>query len=205
MSAENKTNSNQEQTQNVQTIIKKREFLLNENVSATSVKSIILGINDINRYDDEQQEADENYVRKPIKLIVDSFGGIMYDGFALANLIDTSKTPVHTYCYGKAMSMGLVIFLSGHKRIMHPFATLMYHDASNVVSGTMEEIDQSVNQTKRLVKVVDYLITSTSKVEQKKLNRIKREVKNWYLFGDEAFELGLADELLKSTKRVDKQ
>lgn len=181
--------------------MKKREFILNKTVSAESVQPIIVGINEINAHDNEQQEKDPNYVRKPIKLIIDSFGGSIYCGFALANTVDTSETPVHTYCLGKAMSMGFLIFVVGHKRFAHPNATLMYHDAGTSLGDTVEGIQQSLNQTKKIVRAGDNMITNYTNIKQTKLDRIKREKKNWYMFATEGFELGVVDELLVSTRK----
>src|SRR5437868_3684521 len=136
---------------------KKREFLLNKNISAESVEPIIKGILEMNEYDDEQQEKDPLFVRKPIKLIVDSFGGDIYSGNALVGVIDSSKTPVHGYCYGKAMSMGFMIFAICHYRYAHQIATLMYHDGGTIARGTTEEIQLDVDQLRRLVEHGDEL------------------------------------------------
>jgi ATP-dependent Clp protease, protease subunit len=178
----------------------KRYYLLNKNISADNVESIVQGIYKTNTYDNQRQEEDPDYIPKPIKIVVDSYGGSIYDGFALVNSIDISETPIHTYCLGKAMSMGFLIFAVGHKRFAHPNATLMYHDGGTTLADTLEGINQSLAQTKKMVKAGDKIITSVSNIKQTKLDRVKREKKNWYIFGSEAFELGLVDELLVSTR-----
>lgn len=179
---------------------RKREFLLNKNVSAESVQNIIEGINEINRYDVEQEEKDENYIRKPIRVIVDSYGGSIYCGLALINTMDTSETPIHTYCFGKAMSMGFAIFIAGHRRFVHKNAYLMYHDASTSLGGTVEGIEQSVKQIKRVVRSLDEMIVEYTNVTMTRLNRVKKTKADWYLSGTEAIEFGIADELVKSTR-----
>ena len=83
-----------------------RKILLSDNISALSVKDIITKIMDIN-YDDDLKEADyKDWERKPIKLFINSFGGSVYDGLSLVDIIKQSKTPVHTISIGSSMSMG---------------------------------------------------------------------------------------------------
>jgi ATP-dependent Clp protease, protease subunit len=205
MLQQNENNKESEAKAKVAEDNKNREFLLNKNVSADSVEKIVKGILEINRYDEKQEEDNEGYTRKPIKVIVDSFGGSIYCGMLLVNTIENSDTPIHTYCLSKAMSMGFITFVVGHKRFASPDATLMYHDAGTTLGDTIEGIQQSINQTKRVVKRMDAKIVEYTNIKQSKLDRVKREKKNWYIFGDDAVELGLVDELLESKRNKNRQ
>lgn len=186
---------------NTQTQNRKRDFILNENVKETSVKDIIMGIVEINRHDSKKQKEDPSYVREPIVLIVNTFGGGVYDGFALVSAIDTSVTPVHTYLYGKAMSMGFIIFASGHKRFAHPLATLMYHEISTGLNDKIEGVKQSIEQSEVLMDTYDNYIVSVSDVPLHKMNEAKKFKREWYMTATEGYQYGLVDELLKSTRQ----
>jgi ATP-dependent Clp protease protease subunit len=120
---EQNTNKETEAKNKIAEDNKNREFLLNKNVSSDSVEAIVKGIFEINRYDDKQEEIDSAYVRRPIKITVDSFGGSIYCGLLLVNAIENSDTPIHGYCYSKAMSMGFITFVVCHKRFASPNAT----------------------------------------------------------------------------------
>jgi ATP-dependent Clp protease protease subunit len=202
--SEQKTNNNENKNK-VSEDNKNREFLLNKNVSAETVENIAKGIFEINRYDDKQELENKDYIRRPIKVIVDSFGGSIYCGMLLVNAIENSDTPVHTYCYGKAMSMGFIIFMVGHKRFASPNATLMYHDAGVALGGTMEDIQQSVDQINKVVKRMDGMVTAYTNIPQTKLDKVKKLKQNWYIFGDDAVELGIVDELLESKRNKHRQ
>lgn len=77
-----------------------RNIILSENITSESVKSVLETIMQIN-WDDEQKEADyKDWERKPIKLFINSFGGSVYDGLSLVDVIKQSKTPVHTISIG---------------------------------------------------------------------------------------------------------
>lgn len=179
----------------------KRDFILNENVKEASVKDIIMGIVEINRHDSQQQKEDPSYVREPITLIVNTYGGGVYDGFALTSIIDTSETPVHTYLYGKAMSMGFLIFASGHKRFAHPLATLMYHEITTGLNDKIEGVKQSLEQTEVMMNTYDNYILSVSDVPLHKMNEAKKFKREWYMTATEGFNYGLVDVLLKSTRQ----
>jgi len=75
-------------------------------------------INDIIQliYEINEEDAKKTQV-EPIKLIINSFGGEVYSGLALIDVIDNSLTPVYTICHGSAMSMALIIYAAGHQRM----------------------------------------------------------------------------------------
>lgn len=170
-----------------------RKILLSDKINSDTVKSIIETIMNIN-YDDDLKEADyKDWERKPIKLFINSFGGVVYDGLALVDVIKQSKTPVHTISIGSSMSMGLWIYLAGHKRYIGENATLMFHDVANWVWDKTETIKQELNESLRLQKIICNEITSTSSVKQSTLDDYITRKAEWYIPADEAIKLKLAN------------
>jgi len=203
MSENNNQNNNNNANNNnaVKAVdVKNRHYILNDNVTNITVKDVKLAILEINRYDAEQEAKDSTYVRKPIEIVVNTYGGSIYDGLGLVNAIDSSLTPVHTYCYGKAMSMGFIIFVVGHKRFAHPACSFMYHDGFTGVQGTGEQLRRSSAQLDRIVGIGDKYITSLTNITQERLDKIKKDVGDWFLFGLEAYEVGMVDELIVSQR-----
>jgi ATP-dependent Clp protease protease subunit len=175
---------------------KKRDLMISENITQSSVKVIIEQILEINRHDDKEEEEKKKYEREPIKLYVNTYGGSVYDGFALVAAIEKSKTPVHTVCLGKAMSMGFMIMVAGHKRFVHPLATLMYHQISTVVWDKLEGIKQEIEECERLEKLYDGFVLSHTKLRQKELDEVKKMKKEWYIDANDALKLEIVDEIL---------
>ena len=146
-----------------------RKILLSEEINHDSTKDTIKAIMAINR-DDDLKEADyRDWERKPIKLFINSFGGSVYDGLAIVDIIKQSKTPVHTISIGSSMSMGFWIYLAGHKRYVGEHTTLMFHDISTWVGDKSEHLKQET--------LDDYIIRKAE----------------WYIPADEAIKLKLAD------------
>ena len=170
-----------------------RKILLSENINATSVKDVITKIMEINE-DDNLKEADyKDWERKPIKLFINSFGGSVYDGLALVDIIKQSKTPIHTISIGSSMSMGFWIYLAGHKRYVGENATLIFHDITCWTWDKSEGIKQELNEVLRLQKMLGNEITSTSLVKQETLDDYITRKAEWYIPADEAIKLKLAD------------
>ncbi len=174
----------------------RRTLILSDYVRSNTVKDLIQTIYDINMKDMREEEKLRDYKRKPIHLIINSFGGSVYDGLALVGAIELSKTPVWTICLGSAMSMGLWILLAGHKRFIHRYGTIMYHEAANSVMGKLDYLKQEITETQRLQILLDGIITEKTNIMQDKLDEIKSKKAEWYISADDARKLGIVDAVI---------
>ena len=68
--------------------------------------------------------------KNPIRVILKSLGGCIYNGAAMFDSIKNSPCHVTIEVYGCAMSMGAVILQAADERIMQPSALLMLHDGT---------------------------------------------------------------------------
>lgn len=177
---------------------KNREFYLGQNVEASSLESIIKGIIEINKFDAEQEKKVVDYKREPIELTISSYGGYIYDGLGLLDIILLSKTPVHTICIGKAMSMGFMLMIVGHKRFATPRATFMHHQASAAAWGELEKMKRSVEETQRLEDLCDELVLEKTNILKEKLDSIRERCMDWFIDAKEAKKLGIIDEILET-------
>ena len=172
---------------------KYRKILLSEDITAASVKVVIEKIMEINADDDAKEQDYRDWERKPIKLFINSFGGSVYDGLSLVDIIKQSKTPVHTISVGSSMSMGFWIYLAGHERYVGENATLMFHDISTGVLDKIEGIKQELKEGQRLQARICEEVTSTSLVKQETLDDYITRKAEWYIPADEAIKLKLAN------------
>lgn len=174
-----------------------RNILISEEIDSSSVKVAINKIMDIN-YDDDLKEQDyKDWVREPIMLFINSNGGNIYDSFALADIIKTSKTPVYTVAIGWCMSGGLLIFMAGKKRFIGENATLMFHDVAGWVNDKTEGMKQELEESKRLSKMYCNIITDNSLVKQDTLDDYITRKAEWYISAKEAIDLEIAHEYYK--------
>ena len=153
-------------------------------------------IYEFNRQDKGKEVAD----RKPIVVLINSYGGDIYQAFALISAIRASKTPVITVNTGVAMSAGLLILLAGHKRYAMKYSTAMIHPGSAVHSGDYEQMQESQKNYKRTVDMMaDYIIERTNITKKKLSNNWTRD---WYVSDKEQAELGVVDKIADSLDEV---
>jgi ATP-dependent Clp protease, protease subunit len=173
-------------------LFKDRVIYLNEDISAYTISNIVPLIHKINKEDENVATED----LKPIHLHITSYGGSAYDGWQLVSTIENSRTPVYTYVEGYAMSMALPIYLSGSKRILGKYATLLYHELRGGAHGTRQEVKRLDKEYDRLQKLYDDYIISKTKVTQKILDDHQERVSDWYIGLDEAKQYEMFDELI---------
>lgn len=172
---------------------KERNLIICGNIDQGSAEGIIKSIFEINADDDKKEEMYRDWKREPIRVFIHSYGGGIYSGLAIIDVIKQSKTPVHTICVGSCMSMALWVWITGKKRLIGENGTLMFHDVSTFSFGKTEEIKQDLDEALRLQKALISELTSKSLVKEDTLNDYITRRAEWYIPAKEALDLKLAD------------
>lgn len=169
---------------------KERKHYITDCIESCSVDDVCKAIMQYNK-DDAAIEPNE---RKPIILYLDTPGGEVTAGMKLIDVIQASLTPVHIVNLGTCYSMGFLIYIVGHKRFASKNATFLMHDGSIDIGGSTSKTrdyiafnDVIEARTKELV------VANTSITPELYDEKYRRE---WYMFADEAKELGVVDEIL---------
>lgn len=173
-----------------------RNLVLSASITDTTVCEIIESILDINSADDELSAELADYKREPIKLVINSFGGSVYDGFALIAAIEQSKTPIHGYAYGSAMSMAFAIYISTHVRFAHKTTTFMYHEISDYFYDNITGAKQNIKECERIQKVYDNYVTSRTSLPIEKMRVMKDKKEDWYISAQEALKYKVVHKIL---------
>jgi len=172
-----------------------RILIFNRKVSKKNVGKLIKKILKINEFDDLLEEKTKQK-RVPIKLYIDTNGGNLYSGFSLLCIMKSSKTPIHTYVMGSAMSCGFLISICGHKRFCHKLSTFMWHNISTEVAGTVSSIDEDLTEVKRVGVEATKIIIEKTKITNKRLESLFKEKNNLFFNSTEALKLGIVDEII---------
>lgn len=161
--------------------------ITNENIC-----NAIEAIYEVNN-EDKNKEADK---REPIKLILNSPGGEVYDGIGIVDVIEQSLTPIHIYVHGQAQSMGFAIATCGHYRYASKRTTFMYHEISwETHRERLQYHEQEVKEGKRLWQIYDDIITTNTKIPLKTLEQVRKQQKEWYMTAQAALKWGIIDEI----------
>jgi ATP-dependent Clp protease protease subunit len=102
--------------------------------------------------------------KDPITVVVSSFGGDVYTGLRIYDVLKDCSCPIITIGEGKVMSMGTIVYLAGDKRYALPNTTFMFHEVSSLSLGKLSEIKNDLKEVTRLEGIcLDIIAKNTSK------------------------------------------
>ena len=170
--------------------LNERKLYLNEDIDQNAIAGIVGHILRFNSEDRDKPPEE----RQPVILYIVSNGGEVDAGFELIDVIRMSRTPVYTVNLGYQYSMGFLIGLAGHKRYATENAKFLMHDGSQFIYNSgMKAQDQMEFQQKIEERVRKYVVGRT-KISDELYDKHQRV--EWYMFADEAKELGVTDYII---------
>lgn len=170
----------------------KRIITLNDKITNETCCQINSNLLQLIYEDDDKESQLKEYKRQPIHFYIDSYGGSSYDSWSTIGIMMNSKTPIHTYCMGYAMSAGFKIFLAGHERFMSKNAVFMFHQTATLTRGKLQDIIESVDEANNVyMQYVDFVAERT-KIPVEKLREITKAKSDWFIRCEEAEKYGIA-------------
>lgn len=189
--------------------LKERTITIFNDVDESSMSSAIEKIFQINQSDEEWiknlynilnascAKFDSSVVEMPhIQVLLSTYGGDVYDGLSLYDAIKNSNTEVDITCFGKIMSMGIIILLASKNRKAYRNTTFMIHEISSGAIGKLADLEESVDEAKRLNKVLFDIIEKETKITKAQLEEIYNKKQDWFITAEEALKLGLITEII---------
>lgn len=179
---------------------KDRNLYLPKQVDQASMNDLTKNIIDINENDKHLKDLynvyNLDYNPQPIKIYIDSYGGMVYQCFGLIGVMERSETPIHTIVTGAAMSCGFLILINGHKRSAYQHATPLYHQVSSGFYGKVQDMEEKLEETKRLQSKIEEMTVRLTKISKKKLSEVLKNKKDWFMSAEEALNLGVIDSIV---------
>lgn len=134
--------------------------------------------------------------REPIHLYLNSFGGSLYDCMGLVDLIRNLKTPIYSYCFGKCMSAGMVVFACTDRRFISRNSTVMIHQLSGGYIGKYQDMEENVDESRRMQELMEDLIMLHTYIDEEFLEELRYRKFDCYLDAEQCIELGIADQII---------
>lgn len=188
---------------------KERTITIFNDVDESSMSSAIEKIFQINQSDEEWirnlynilnascAKFDSSVVEMPhIQVLLSTYGGDVYDGLSLYDAIKNSNTEVDITCFGKIMSMGIIILLASKNRKAYRNTTFMIHEISSGAIGKIADLEESVDEAKRLNKVLFDIIEKETRITKAQLEEIYNKKQDWFITAEEALKLGIITEII---------
>jgi len=174
-----------------------RVLTLSDEIDLKTVKDIIHSIQVWNLEDEKADKEKKDFKREIIHLMINSNGGDAYCGMGFATMVKSSKTPIHTYCVGEAMSAGFMIFICGHKRYCYSGSTFLYHQVAHG-NGCIKlnKLNTDLEEVNKLEKRLEKIVIENTKITQEQMDNINNRNLDWYISAEEALELGIIEEII---------
>ena len=139
-------------------------------------------------------------IRPSINIYLCTYGGYIHDMFAIYDEIKklTKDYVVNIYCVGKIMSAGTIIMLAVdlEHRFAYPNTTFMYHTLSSSAWGKIKDMEEDVEESKRLHKLMWSIIKENTNIPEEKLDEIYKCKKDWYITSDQAKKYKIISKIL---------
>lgn len=138
---------------------------------------------------------------KEIFLYIHSPGGDVYSGLSIVDCMYNITAPVSTIGIFAA-SAGALILSAGDKIYTYKHSTIMLHQPHGGASGQATDLTIQVEEMNKKKEIVAQIIFQA--IERRKKNQMSyRDFANklerdWFLSSQEAFDLGLVDQILNS-------
>ncbi|MDJ0521562.1 MAG: ATP-dependent Clp protease proteolytic subunit [Planctomycetota bacterium] len=137
---------------------------------------------------------------KPIKILINSPGGVADDGFAIYDLLKYVKAPVQTIVTGLAASAATIVMVGADKdnRFILPHSRVMLHQPSVGVQGTASDIAISAKEILRLRKKANELFVRET---GQSMERLEDDMhRDYWMSADECVEYGLCTKIVSSAE-----
>jgi ATP-dependent Clp protease protease subunit len=140
-----------------------------------------------------------------ISLYINSPGGSVDDTMAIYDTIRFVRSPVATYCIGRAQSGAAIILAAGTKgsRFALPHAKVMLHQPWGGVTGQAADIKIQAEEILKAKKMINEILSQHS---GQPVEKIAAETeRDRYMTAEEALKYGLIDEVLHEEEEKKKK
>lgn len=150
--------------------LENRTIILNDEISSNIIEMVVLPL----------IEMDNDGTGKEIKIIINSPGGDVYNGFALVSAIENSTSPITIQIMGMAASMATFVAMASHnkvnvKTICSPYSVSLIHSGSNILAGSAHSVRDTFKFSERYeTRIKDYILTHSS-IDEAMYAQIERQ------------------------------
>lgn len=130
----------------------------------------------------------------PIKLHIQSGGGMLMPTFYVCDVIKTLDTPVHVYIDGFVASAASLIAVSGAKRYMTQHSFMLIHQLQSQSSGRLNEMKDEITNLDFFMKNAKDIYYSNSNISKDILDKLLLD--ELWIDAKDCLKYNLIDEII---------
>jgi ATP-dependent Clp protease protease subunit len=139
---------------------------------------------------------------QPVRVFVNSPGGLADDGFAIFDVLRFVTAPVYTICSGLAASAATIVMVAPPKerRLIMPHSRVMMHQPSIGIRGTAADIAISAKEIIRLRRKANELFQRETGQTIEKIDKDMH--RDFWMSAEEAVAYGLAGRIVRHANEI---
>lgn len=144
-----------------------------------------------NGYTFDQFKFDLSQLNGDIVINIASFGGDLFEAYAIYDYIRSLKNNVTTKIVKSSASAATVISLAGDKRLISKNSRYLIHKPMLMAGGNSDDFQEILNQLRELDKqIIDLYVEKTNLTAEEVLNLMREEK---FISAEEAIRMGFVD------------
>lgn len=139
---------------------------------------------------------------KPIRMYINSPGGVVYSGMAIYDTMRQVECPISTVAVGFTASFGTILLTAGTKGMRYalPHATIHMHQPLGGAQGQASDIAIQAQEIIRLRSTINQIL---SRHTGRTIEQIEEDTdRDVYMTAEQAKEYGLVDEVLTGSETI---
>ena len=168
-----------------------RRYYINQEFSDKLANDFCEWVDNVVSFDELWVEQYPDQPLLPVVITISSRGGVVDSLNQMLDALDDLKCPIITEVRGFAYSCGAFLFARGDIRIAGHNARIMYHQILYGADGNLREHKENYDESVKLMKNIDTLITERTELPQKVLDKVKREKRDWFMTREECLKYKL--------------
>lgn len=145
------------------------------------------------------KRLDDDGSLEPITIYLNTPGGHVYVGMALANVIENLKCPTRLVVLGYALSMGAVILAAaaGNPNVTiecNKFSVGLIHCGNEILQGTANQNKDKMEFNNKYDAMLDEYLMERLNITEEEYAKMQRY--EWWLTSDDMLRLGMVDKVV---------
>lgn len=176
-------------------VIETRVLDFNKEFSFNYCDEVAYVLDKLMKYDEIMETPKEELT---LRITISSPGGYVFALMKVMEKIELMKSKgyfIHTHVSNYAMSCGFILYCTGNRKTMSPFATIMNHQASSMSWGTVKEQEIRLENLKKEEELIQNYLRENTRMSEEEIQKPYVTNTDIYYTAQESVDAGITDEI----------